>query len=1164
MWKLFKQSWPTIILGSLLVYIAITNFHPGKIILGNDNFSPELNPGLTVERSFLNPSWRDNRVLGIPSDSEQADVWRASIFWVSNLVFPAWATSQLYIFFTLVIGVFSMGQVTKLLLKGHKTAEFFGALLYLFSPITIWVYFNPVHLFVAAYAFTPLIIWRIFEVVLNPSRANKFLLLISSLLMGTAALTATMFITCSATIVAITLSISSLSKKFFRNSIVAVAIYLLPQLFWALPFTTYVISNNQALQDSSINREITSSTIESENTTNTALNTLRFSGAWMDSKENDRDYTYPNRSWFKENKTALYLMLIPTLLTILGLISSLFNLKKELDFIFIGITGVLGWILLKGSNPPFNNLYDFFDKNIPLFHQVFRWSSSKFWPILLIPMVILSVKGIEIIILSLKRYKFIRLLSISIATILLIIASHPIITSPLIRNDIFVEPPSNYAEIASNIPEKNALIDTIPHTNTRYFKKTDWGFWGSVFLNYLIKNPTTEKALVIGSYENESAFYTLDESFYSGNPTTYLNSLARYHIPYVLSDRSATNNGLGKSYSYPYDWNSIDSLINKSSDLKQVSSKGFLTLYENNQKLSDAVFSVSSNHNYEVLNKILSVENQNNPYYLKEGYGEIHPFGLQPKNISTKENYLSLSFPSYSNGSYNLNIAEEEFLHLPLLATLKNDELIISPYYPILKINNESLITAPESRVSVTSPGVTIGDQVITSKPTLINRPDISQIRKWTGIIRTNLTSSVLPTPCSSKQTTRANESCLSSSIDIEKPGLVSLTTEISSESPTLVDICLHSKLENKCLNSPQTFEIKSETKTIAITAQKVAKKGDNLLIFYVTKTNNDSSPKVSINNLEISQLANSHMLSLPAPKTEGLNQNLDLKSTDILSLNIPILPEMSSYQVFRSECPDRGPLNSTEISDSSTTFTTTNCFDGVYFNLTLPEQLQSKALLTFVKSNNVSGIPLEYNLKQNGLERKITTDILPAKHDQIYTKFTLLPETNQNFTLELVNKGIGKNPSINTIEDLGIIPIPPSWISLKLTPAADQKNIALKTLDPYIKNRNTGTYISHVIDTQGIYTIRTATSPYWKAVVTTRKPKNIISLYLQTLIGKDIKSSTVINGWEQGWEIDSTKNGQYLCVIFLPNVLAYLGLFLGIVLSGAIIARSVSKRLND
>jgi hypothetical protein len=90
----FKKHWPIIFISIILAIIIGLNFHPGKLVMGNDNFA--LDPKLTV-RSFLNPAWRDNRFSLL--DSEQADVWRL-IFGLAPHT-PNWLISQGYIFLPL-------------------------------------------------------------------------------------------------------------------------------------------------------------------------------------------------------------------------------------------------------------------------------------------------------------------------------------------------------------------------------------------------------------------------------------------------------------------------------------------------------------------------------------------------------------------------------------------------------------------------------------------------------------------------------------------------------------------------------------------------------------------------------------------------------------------------------------------------------------------------------------------------------------------------------------------------------------------------------------------------------------------------------------------------------------------------------------------------------
>ena len=78
----------------LLLTICFLSFKPGYSYLSNDNYSPDLNPLLTIQRSIQSPAWRSYRGLGFASESEQADVFRAGLYYVLDLFLPTWSLSS--------------------------------------------------------------------------------------------------------------------------------------------------------------------------------------------------------------------------------------------------------------------------------------------------------------------------------------------------------------------------------------------------------------------------------------------------------------------------------------------------------------------------------------------------------------------------------------------------------------------------------------------------------------------------------------------------------------------------------------------------------------------------------------------------------------------------------------------------------------------------------------------------------------------------------------------------------------------------------------------------------------------------------------------------------------------------------------------------------------
>src|SRR4030043_505899 len=98
-----RRQWGITLLFIILVVIVIINFKPGYFILGNDNYCPELNPGVTFERTIQDPAWRSYRGFGLPSDSEQADIVRSGLYLVLSRFIPLWLLSQSFIFISYLV-----------------------------------------------------------------------------------------------------------------------------------------------------------------------------------------------------------------------------------------------------------------------------------------------------------------------------------------------------------------------------------------------------------------------------------------------------------------------------------------------------------------------------------------------------------------------------------------------------------------------------------------------------------------------------------------------------------------------------------------------------------------------------------------------------------------------------------------------------------------------------------------------------------------------------------------------------------------------------------------------------------------------------------------------------------------------------------------------------
>ena len=115
--KFFKKNWGKILLTGCLLIICFLSFKSGYSYLSNDNYSPDLNPLLTIERNIESPAWRSYRVLGFASESEQADIFRSGLYYILDLLLPTWSLSQVFALLCLFVGSWFTGLLASNLIK---------------------------------------------------------------------------------------------------------------------------------------------------------------------------------------------------------------------------------------------------------------------------------------------------------------------------------------------------------------------------------------------------------------------------------------------------------------------------------------------------------------------------------------------------------------------------------------------------------------------------------------------------------------------------------------------------------------------------------------------------------------------------------------------------------------------------------------------------------------------------------------------------------------------------------------------------------------------------------------------------------------------------------------------------------------------------------------
>lgn len=629
-----KKNWGKLALGLFLFLIVIFNFRWGYFILGNDNYSPEENPAVSVQRYLTEPAWRTYRGLGVPSDSEQIDIFRSVFYLVLEKIgIPLWFISQVSVWLVFAMGPWFIAVLAEKIF--HFDKKKYGnwlfvmvGLLYLSNLLFFWLFYSPLKSFILVWGFLPTFLvfsWKLLEKL---DLKNSLLFLTVLIGLSTSFIIPTLFIVVTLVVLITYWQFWYLGKNI-KKIFWLFGIYMLWQMFWLVPFGLYVKTNSTQLAESIINKEITPSTIQDEIIYNKWNNVPRFLTSWVNTKNDDGKYLFSFSSAYKNNWVLVAISYLPFVLMLGGTVYLIG--KYTIKYLPIIVLWWLGYWLIKGSNPPFGNLYVWLQEHIPLFKQVFRWGSSKFWPMMLVSMPLLIGLGIG----GLERFKKTFGVVVIGVVVCLLIYIFPVFSGKLINDRDYVKIPAEYYQLKDylNKTDNKGRIYLAPESNMLYFKNHDWGFFGSVFWSYLIPNPIIEKALITGSAENEDAFGVMTDMYYSENPDLFYRALSNYKIEWVIGDKSLTNKGNG----FKYNWDIFAAQIENNPNFEKVGEWGKLSLYKvKSREFATNYRSVYLGHDDKMLIQSKVITNDTN--FVLEKKGEIIPILLKPNKVVWSDN----------------------------------------------------------------------------------------------------------------------------------------------------------------------------------------------------------------------------------------------------------------------------------------------------------------------------------------------------------------------------------------------------------------------------------------------------------------------------------------------------------------------------------------------
>ncbi len=668
-----KTNWLDLFFILLIVgitaFLSVKNYAPDTYLTGWDNLHPEFNFKLNIERS-LSAAWQEYQGLGVPGGmAHSADIIRQLFLWSLSIVIPSNLLRYSWLFLMLGLGPIGMYSLLRFVfLKGNNKlisfSSFVGATFYLFNLGTLQYFFLPYESFISFYGFLP---WLIFTICFYLDRGDKKTLIwlfLIALAATSAFYVQTMFVVFFVILLIFCFeSIIKDGKNGAKRSIVVIAVTLLVNSFWLLPVVYSTISNSSSLINSKINSLATPETQIQNIARGNFEDIVSLKGFWWDYYDlinpEKYDYLYSNWIAYLNNPIFQKVSTIMFVLISLGLALSIFRKDKHFKWSYFGIPLlIVCYFMLASVNPPFGEIFKIIFTKFSILSEIFRSVFTK-WSIA--TAFIFSI-GLGYFVHLVGSFKFRITKFIALVVGVAIITSSILITRPffegnLISSRMKVNIPKEYFEVFKFFdkePNNGAVLYLPVHVFWGWYY-TDWGYNGSGFIWYGIKQPIISRTFDVWSTYNESLYYEVYKTIYESDYSGFKDVVNKYNISYLFLDRSEVNPGGGGQEILYLD--RVNSFASRIPELEEVFSMGSIKVYRYNKAEQTFLSAVNSNDLVSNSYKFSQVDKAYNEYvnYIISDNGIDFPFANLQKTSDAQIEINNKNVKFVSRSIDNLN-----------------------------------------------------------------------------------------------------------------------------------------------------------------------------------------------------------------------------------------------------------------------------------------------------------------------------------------------------------------------------------------------------------------------------------------------------------------------------------------------------------------------------
>lgn len=543
-------------LGLIFMAIWAVNFPWGKSLLGWDNLLPELHFPINLERGIFS-LWQENEGLGaISGHGFAATILHTLFLWVLSLFISMNYLRPFFMFFMLLFGSFgTFSLVYDLLLHrygriGASKGAFISGFYYMVNFATVGMFYIPLEAFAVHFAFLPWLLLSALKVLREGRRKHIFYFSLFTFLSSMQGFIPPLFILYFVflSLLCIWMVLKQRKREIVKRSIGAILLTFLLNAYWLLPVGYYSIFKSRVYLNSYNNLMTTNDFIAKTNKFGTVDNLILLKGFIYDAVDGlgGQDLFYIFQPWRDhfQHQAVIVLSTVIFLLIIGGVLYALWKASYKLKI--FAIFFFFSFTLLATDVYPLSIFSDILRNHMPLFRQAFRIAFTKVSISLALFYSLFLAYGVMTM-MEYLRHKNTRLrqliaqsLFVGITTGLIYIY-FPIFNGNLFYSRIKTTLPDDYTQVFEFFQKQpiDGRIANFPQVVPTGWSIYRWGYSGSGFLWYGLKQPILDRNFDVWSNYNENYFWELSYAVYSNNSELLDKLFKKYDIRWIIVDRSS-------------------------------------------------------------------------------------------------------------------------------------------------------------------------------------------------------------------------------------------------------------------------------------------------------------------------------------------------------------------------------------------------------------------------------------------------------------------------------------------------------------------------------------------------------------------------------------------------------------------------------------------------